>query len=478
MSVGEEEKEEIRRAYYVDGKSQREIAKEGGRSRKTVKQIVENERKETKGRRGVAGFLVYEPYRARVEELLEENKHLPMKQQYTAAKIYEVIGEEGYSGCESRIRQEVGKWKKRQEPEEVYVPLSFEPGEDAQCDWGEALVVMGGRELKVQVFVLRLCYSRKLFVMAFPSQGRECFLAGHIHAFDYFGGVPRRISYDNVATAVKVTYEREGVKWERKRDESQTFVSFRSYYLFASHFCTPGEGHEKGGVENGVGYSRRSMFVPVPRVKSYEELKRLLVKRCDRENERTVRGEKKSIRDLWEEERRCLRSLPTREYDCAEIVEVRVTPYSQVTYETNRYSIPAKRGREFAVINVYPFHLDVMEGTKLLARHARSYERGQDFFEPQHYLPLLKQRPGAFDYALPLKKWKKQWPSCYHEMLSRIAREMARGKRGEGVCRHFRIASALPRQGSRDGGEAGTDVWMCPRRWRLAVYLPNGWARG
>jgi transposase len=162
VSVGEEEREEIRRAYYVEGKSQREIAKAGGRSRKTVKQIVENERECRKERRSGGGALEYEPYRARVEELLEENKHLPMKQQYTAAKIYEVIGGEGYHGCESRVRQEVGKWKKGQEREEVYVPLSFEPGEDAQCDWGEALVVLAGREVKVQVFVKRMCYSRKL----------------------------------------------------------------------------------------------------------------------------------------------------------------------------------------------------------------------------------------------------------------------------------------------------------------------------
>lgn len=81
-----------------------------------------------------------------------------------------------------------------------------------------------------------------------------------------------------------------------------------------------------------------------------------------------------------------------------------------------------------AVIHVYPFHLDIVEGTKLLARHPRSYERGQDFFEPQHYLPLLKQRPGAFEYALPLKKWKKQWLPCYHEMLAKLREKWPEGR--------------------------------------------------
>jgi transposase len=110
---------------------------------------------------------VYEPYRERVEALLQENACLPPKQRYTSAKIYEIIHEEGYEGCESRIRQEVGKWRGRSKPQEVYLPLEFEPGQDAQCDWGKAMVVMGGREVIVEVFVMRMCYSRRLFVMAF-----------------------------------------------------------------------------------------------------------------------------------------------------------------------------------------------------------------------------------------------------------------------------------------------------------------------
>jgi transposase len=106
MSVGEEEREAIRRAYYVERKSQRQIAKEGGRSRKTVKQIVEDREVERRERKGPS---VYEPYRARVEELLEENEQFPSKQRYTASKIYELIRAEGYSGCESRVRKAGGE---------------------------------------------------------------------------------------------------------------------------------------------------------------------------------------------------------------------------------------------------------------------------------------------------------------------------------------------------------------------------------
>jgi len=263
MRISWEEREEIRRVYYVERKSQREIAKESGRSREAIKQVIEEGREGVKREQKVKKeMLLYEPYRARVEELLEERGGLPRKQRYTSSKIYELISHEGYEGCESRVRQEVGKWRAKKKPQEVYVPLEFEPGQDAQCDWGEALVVIDREEVKVQVYVLRMCYSRRLFVMAFPSQKRECFLSGHIHAFAYFGGVPHRISYDNVPTAVKVTYNLEEGKRELKREENQAFIAFRSYYLFESHFCTPGQPHEKGGVENAVGYSRRDRHHP------------------------------------------------------------------------------------------------------------------------------------------------------------------------------------------------------------------------
>jgi hypothetical protein len=112
------------------------------------------------------------------------------------------------------------------------------------------------------------------------------------------------------------------------------------------HYCTPWEPHEKGGVENGVGYVRERMFVPLPKVKSYEELNRVLRKRCERENNRKVRGESQQRGELWEEERQRLRPVPQRSYEHAEIREARVTPDSQVVFETNRYSLPVKRGRE------------------------------------------------------------------------------------------------------------------------------------
>ncbi len=171
------------------------------------------------------------------------------------------------------MRRYVGKKRKAMRRPDAYLPLEFDPGQDAQMDWYEAIVEMAGERRKVQVFAMRLNHSRARFVMAFPFKKQEAFFEGHIQAFRFFDGVPRRITYDNLKTAV---YR---ILRGRNRQEQEAFVAFRSYYLFESNYCTPGEGHEKGGVESDVGYTRRNFLTPVPKVGSFAELNEHLQQR-------------------------------------------------------------------------------------------------------------------------------------------------------------------------------------------------------
>ncbi len=212
--------------------------------------------------------------------------------------------------------------------------------------------------------------------MAFPSQKQESFFYGHTCAFEHFGGVPWRISYDNLSTAVQVMARGKG------RRENQTFVSFRSYYLFESHFCQPAAGWEKGGVEASVGFSRRNFLVPIPDVASFEDLNLHLLKACLKDDQRRVSRQVSTIGQMWEHERPHLRSLPPFAYDCCATTSARLNGYSLVTYETNRYSVPVNRARQDVIVKAYPFHLEILDGTTLLARHPRCYEREQDLFEP------------------------------------------------------------------------------------------------
>lgn len=426
-----EEREAIRRAYYLDKKSKRQIAREQGHSRKTIDKAVNNTPPQPYRLTKPKDAPVFGPFRTRADELLAENDHLPSKQQYSAHKIYELLQSEGYEGSEARVRLHVTQWNKSHKAPAVFLPLSFELGQDAQVDWGEAVATIGGVRQKVQVFVMYLCHSRRRYVMAFPSQKQESFFYGHVCAFNHFGGVPWRISYDNLPTAVQIMAQGKG------RRENQTFVTFRSYYLFESHFCQRAAGWEKGGVEASVGFARRNFLVPIPDVASFEDLNLHLLKECLKDDQRRVSRQVSTIGEMWEQERPHLRSLPPFAYDCCVTVSARLNGYSMIVYETNRYSVPVNRARKDVIVKAYPFHLDILDGTTLLARHPRCYEREQDLFDPLHYLPLLEQRPGAFDYARPLKKWQADWPASYHRMLQVLRERWPEG--GQGVQEFIRV---------------------------------------
>ena len=156
----------------------------------------------------------------------------------------------------------------------AYLPLEFDAGQDAQVDWGEAEVEINGVRQTVQMFVMRLNYSKARFVMAFPFQKQEAFFEGHIQAFHFFGGVPRRITYDNLKTAVFRVLE------GHNRQEQRAFKAFRSHYLFESHYCTPAQGHEKGGVENDVGYAQRNFLRTDSESQDFAELNAMLHQAC------------------------------------------------------------------------------------------------------------------------------------------------------------------------------------------------------
>lgn len=411
-----EQWEQIRRMYHIEKKSIREIERETGHAWRTIKRMIEAEepQKYKQKKKRVARKLG--PYQKKIEELLAENGHLPRKQRYTAPVIHKIIEAEGYTGAESTIRHYMAKVRKQKKKPKVYLPLEFDPGQDAQVDWGEGWIEMKGEGVKAQLFVMRCNYSRRLFVMGFPSQKQESFFAGHVAAFEYFGGVPHRLTYDNLKAAV---YK---VLTGKNRQEQASFIQFRGHYLFESNFCMPRAAHEKGGVENSIGYIQRQFLAPMPQVDSFEELNAYLLNCCRADDSRTVRGQIEAIQEMWSREQPLLRPLPTHAYDCCRHLEMPLTPYSQVEFETNRYSVPTQQRRQTLYAKVYPFKIEIYahESEEPLAIHERCYGRNQDIFDPCHYLPLLEKRPGAFNHAKPVRRWREQWPPIYERLLAKL----------------------------------------------------------
>lgn len=425
-----EKQEAIRRAFFIEGKSIRAIAREFHCGRPTVRRAIASAEPAQYTLQQPREAPVLGPYKARIDELLAENERLPRKQRYISKKIYELIQKDGYTGSESGVRGYIAQRRREQKRPQVYIPLEFDPGTDGQVDWGEGMAIIAGEQVTVQLFYMRLCYSRRLFMMAFPTQKQEAFFEGHVRAFHHFQGIPHRISYDNLKVAVQRVLEGSN------RQEQDAFIVFRSHYLFDSHFCTPGQGHEKGGVEHGVGFGRRNFMVPIPDVATFEDLNAHLLAQCLADDRRRVDRQALIIGEAWEMERPYLLPLPQKDFECCVIKPVTLNGYGQVTFDTNRYSVPADEAYRNLVIKAYPFRVDILHLNDVIASHPRCYARKQDILDPLHYLPLLEQRPGAFEHARPIRRWRKSWPPVYERLLARLRAEWPDGR---GVREFVRI---------------------------------------
>ena len=426
-----DEKETIRRFYFIQRHSIREIAKELHHSRRTVKKAITDasvpEYHLTVARRSP----VMDPFKAIIEKWLEEDKSQPKKQRHTAHRIYtRLVGEHNFTGGERTVRQYVSRLKPNLQ--EMFIPLEFDPGTDAQCDWGEAFVYMGDKLVPVQVLCMKLSYSGKPFVMAFPTQRQEAFFEGQHQAFNWYRGIPARVGYDNLTLAV------QKVLRGRNRDEQQAFIAFRSHYLFESHFAMPRHPQEQGRVESLVGYMRRNYFVPVPSVKSFEELNWMLLERLSEDDHRPVPGKEISIGEAWEQEKGKLLPLPRISYRCCISRPLKANHLSLVNFDSNRYSIPVEYGIAKLTLQAYVWRVEIACGDRVIATHERCYGKGQDILNIDHYLPLLIQRPGAFPYAKPVRQWKM--PEVYREFLEALTKRV----NGSGV-REFLQVLALGR---------------------------------
>ncbi len=393
-----EKKEEIRREYFLKKKSIRKISKEMYCSRTTVRKAIRDSDTPVYTLSSPRKYPVLEPVIPIIDNWLKGDESWNKKQRHTAHRVWERLKTEyGFLGDVSTVRRYIHK--KRMAVPEVFVPLIYQPGCDAQADWGEAKVIMDGKEVDVEFFAIRLCYSGACFVKAYPTQKQESFFEGHQQGFEFLGGISKRIIYDNLKTAVKK------ILLGRNRIEQDSFVTFRSHFLFESIFCQPGKGNEKGGVENLVGYVRRNFFVPIPSVKSFAELNEFLHQQCLQNLDRIPQRKDKSIGELLNTEKENLLSLPGYPFDSCRQLPVKADSCSRIQFETNKYSVPTEFAYQTLLCKAYPFQIKVICREKVIAQHPRSYERYQEILDPIHYLRLLEQKPGAFFQAKPVSGW-------------------------------------------------------------------------
>ena len=364
-----------------------------------------------------------------IHQILEDDKSAPKKQRHTAQRIFQRLRDEhGYRGGETVVKDAVRAWK--QGHQEVFLPLSHPPGE-AQVDFGEATIKLQGVETKVALFVMTLPYSGAIFIQAFPRECTESFLEGHRQAFEYFGGVPKRISYDNLAIAVIEVLK------GRERKLTKEFLRLQSCYLFQEHFCLVRRANEKGHVERLVGYARRNFLVPVPDVASLKALNQTLIECCRADLAQRTRGKSGPKGELLSEDQAAFLPLPKQTFEARKIDQASADSQSLVRFDTNSYSVPVKYAHRKITVIATVEEVRLVYEDQLLARHPRCWRKEQYIFEPIHYLALLERKPGGFDYARPLENW--QLPECFSLLRRRLEAEHG----GPGTREFIRVLRLL-----------------------------------
>jgi transposase len=408
--------EMIRTACRVYGLKISEMARLTGHSRNTIKKAIRGEPWGYK-ERSRQPFPALDQYRAIIDSWLEGDRDKPKKQRHTARRIFNrLVEEHGYHGGETTVCRYVrlAKVSLGIGAPEAFVPCDPEAGHEAEVDWGQALAIIAGEEVRLKFFCMRSKYSGKHFVRFYPCERQQAFLDAHIQAFNFFEGVFPVLIYDNLTAAV------QKVLRGRDRIEQEGFAKFKAYHSFEARFCNPDSGHEKGGVEGLVGFARRNYMVPVPEAASLEELNERVLRQCIVYGNHKMAGRDRKVNELYEEEKRHLLTLPDVAYSNLQTSDGRVDKYATVIVDKNRYSVPSRYAGFRVKVLLRVDRVEIFAGTKRLATHERLYGNNKWNLNPDHYLELIQKRPMAFNSARPIRQWRESWPESLHLLLERF----------------------------------------------------------
>ena len=393
--------EQIRRDSRVEGLSVRALAKRHGVHRRTVRQALASAIPPPPALRVWRSKKVT-PFIEAIDEMLRSDLTAPRKQRHTVVRILaRLVDEHGATGLTyGTVRAHVAQRRPQVNAEagrpagEVFIAQSHQPGAEAEVDFAELWVDLPAGRTKCYLFTMRLCFSGRSVHRVFATQSQEAFLEGHIAAFTELGGVPtRHVKYDNLKSAVTTVL----FGTDRRRTENDRWVLFRFHYGFDSFYCVPGidGAHEKGGVEGEGGRFRRNHLVPVPNVASLAELNERLARADRADDQRRINGQVRTIGDTFNVERDLLRPLPSEVFEPGLTLTPRVDRHARIMVRNVQYSVPARFINRRVKVHLRSNEVIVLDGRTVIAQHERSSRKGTQVLLLDHYLEVLKFKPGA-----------------------------------------------------------------------------------
>jgi transposase len=387
------------RLAHRDGMSIREIARTFGHSRRKVRQVLACPQPRPYTRSKPPPAPVLGTFHSVIDAILADDEQAPPKQRHTAMQLYRRLRDEyAYQGGYDPIRRYVGK--RRRDRRETFIPLAHDPGVRLECDFGHIQVDFLDGRRPVPVLIAAWAYSNYPFAIALPTERTEAILTGLVAALDFFACVPREVWWDNPTTVVAQIFK------GRDRRPNERYAALASHYAFEALFCMPARGNEKPYAETRVRVLQRQWATPVPRCADLGALNAYLRQRCAGEVGRTVAGYAESIGQRFTRDQAAALPLPAQPFDPCVSQVAQVDKYQTVRFDHNRYSVPRPCAFRAVTVKGYIDRVEVVDGGRVVARHARSYGRDEQVLEPLHYLATLGRRPAALDHAPVLRDWR------------------------------------------------------------------------
>jgi transposase len=384
----------------------REIARRTGLSRNTVRKYLASQELEPAypTRKSPSKL---DSYEETLTNWLFRESRRHRKQRRTVKRLYKDLVGLGYTGSYDRVAAFARQWRQTQQDAKLqaakhaYVPLQFAPGEAFQFDWSEDWVKINGVSTKLQIAHFKLCNSRAFFMRAYLTQSHEMLFDAHYHAFLAFGGIPERGIYDNMKTAV------DKVGRGKQRQVNKRFYAMVGHYLYEPEFCNPAAGWEKGQVEKAVLDARHGLWYDTPPFKSLQELNNWLQERCRVLWQETAHPQIKtrSLAECLADEQSEMMPVPAA-FDGFVEFSKRVSSTCLITFEHNRYSVPASFANRVISLRVYPERLVIVAEAQVVTEHVRVFNRdkstpGQTIYDWRHYLCVAQRKPGALRNGAP-----------------------------------------------------------------------------
>lgn len=388
----------IRRAYR-DGMKIRAIARKFHHSRRKVREALKHAEPRSYTRREAPSAPKLDPVKPIIEQILKDDEQAPPKQRHTAKQIFRrLLAEHDYQGGYDQVRRYVRKLRQRER--ETFIPLDHAPGQRAECDFGHIWVDFPEGRRQVPVLLVTWAYSYCPFAIALPSERTEAILHGLVEAFAFFGSVSKELWWDNPKTVATAILQ------GRERILNERYLALASHYNFEPLFCLPARGNEKPHVENRVKNLQRRWATPVPQAADLDALNAYLRRCCEEDRRRPASGQRETIGERFEQDRRTALALPEHPFDACIRQQRKVDKYQTVAFDKSRYSVPRRWAFQAVTVKGYVDRIEVVAQGQVIARHDRSYAEGEQILDPRHYLATLGRKPACLDHAPVFRDWK------------------------------------------------------------------------